>query len=123
MSAQHVSAQIADRFTPVVAPVGTGWVEMETLLSGAGTAHLDSLLGAVRRGGRTAGSKATAGSLVVLEFTRLLSRVCCLAFRRGESAPVYCGTCPVLDEQERLRRFHRAADRYVALTDTDGRNR
>lgn len=51
-------------------------------------------------------------------------RACCLAFGENESRS-YCGTCPILDEYERIERFHYTANRYLALTeepaDTTGR--
>ncbi|TCK24802.1 hypothetical protein [Pseudonocardia endophytica] len=42
---------------------------------------------------------------------------CCLA-SGDPAARSYCGTCPVLDKDERLERFHHAAGRYLGLTGT-----
>lgn len=45
---------------------------------------------------------------------------CCLAY--GEGPPHdYCGTCPILDEYERVERFHHTASRYLVLTQSSER--
>ncbi|MGD9529109.1 IucA/IucC family C-terminal-domain containing protein [Pseudonocardia sp.] len=49
------------------------------------------------------------------DWMRVVRRGCCLAFRCAPPHGHWCGTCPVLDEAERERRFQEAAARYRVL--------
>lgn len=49
------------------------------------------------------------------EWMRAARRSCCLAFRCAPPHGHWCGTCPVLGEEDRLRRFRDAAARYRTL--------
>jgi ferric iron reductase protein FhuF len=49
------------------------------------------------------------------DWMRVVRHGCCLAFRCAPPHGHWCGTCPVLDEAERERRFREAAARYRVL--------
>ncbi|MGE3287487.1 MAG: IucA/IucC family C-terminal-domain containing protein [Pseudonocardia sp.] len=49
------------------------------------------------------------------DWMRVVRNGCCLAFRCAAPHGHWCGTCPVLDDAERERRFQEAAARYRVL--------
>lgn len=72
MTSGSVRAQIAERFIPVLLTDGSGWIDAETLLSSAEPTQLDAMLAVHRRSSR-GHTDTAAGSLLLLDYARLLS--------------------------------------------------
>lgn len=72
MSSASVQAQIADRFIPVLVADESGWIDAETMLSQTRPAQVDAML-AVQRHSSRGHTDTAAGSLLLLEYARLLA--------------------------------------------------
>lgn len=131
-TADVVHRLVADHLVQVVGIVGvhTGverqvlWSNVAAAMGGAFLAlswgspdrcrYLDAATAALQAEPDLAGTVTLSGVEQGGERWMMISRHrCCLAFRAGSGAR--CGSCPLLDERERLRRFRRAAARFRAV--------
>lgn len=122
----HLDALVAAVHTQTRAPLRSLWGDVAAALAGALLAlswtlpRRDGLVAATRslldgqprlRGLVTVTASEQGGQ----DWMRVLRRGCCLAFRCAPPHGHVCGTCPLLDDAERTRRFRDAAARYRLL--------